>query len=265
MANKTMYKIVGRYANGKEIIGYHLQSTESNKSGRYTREQVCFFVGRGQIVNCSGQLYQDKVMLRGVGISLDALPTKQEKSKDQNINTTNSQVNQVNRNRSSKYDIANESLEKVNNPFILVIYKNKPYGIISKSEFDEPRRVCLKSFASLVGLSDNNLDYNIAAQDVNGDYMDDGVTKWGLYNGLLLSDIRYDFDINNDHLFVRYIESYKDLSIRVGINNKHGGNIKSYKDLPLAKLTPQLASKYNYTTDSNFWDTEITRVRVTIS
>jgi len=77
-AQRTEYQIVGRYMNGKEVTGYHLQSLEKEKSGRYTREQVIYLVGRGQISNCNGQIYQDKVLLRGVGMSLDDLPVQQE-------------------------------------------------------------------------------------------------------------------------------------------------------------------------------------------
>lgn len=78
MANKIQYSIVGRYMNGTEVTGYHLQSIETGKAGKYTREQVVFLVGRGQVTNCQGQIYQDKVILRGVGMSLDDLPVKQE-------------------------------------------------------------------------------------------------------------------------------------------------------------------------------------------
>lgn len=78
MANKIQYSIVGRYMNGTEVTGYHLQSIETGKAGKFTREQVIFLVGRGQVTNCQAQLYQDKVILRGVGISLDELPVKQE-------------------------------------------------------------------------------------------------------------------------------------------------------------------------------------------
>lgn len=77
-AKRVQYQIVGRYMNGNEITGYHLQSLESNKSGRYTREQVIYLVGRDQITNCVGQIYQDKVLLRGKGVSLDDLPVQQE-------------------------------------------------------------------------------------------------------------------------------------------------------------------------------------------
>ena len=79
MAGKRMeYQIVGRYMDGKEVTGYHLQSLESGKSGRYSREQVAYLVGRGQVSNCEGQIYKDKLLLRGVGVSLDDLPVQQE-------------------------------------------------------------------------------------------------------------------------------------------------------------------------------------------
>lgn len=77
-ARRTEYQIVGRYMDGKEVTAYHLQSLENEKSGRYTREQVAYLVGRGQVTNCDGQLYQDKVLLRGKGISLEELPVQQE-------------------------------------------------------------------------------------------------------------------------------------------------------------------------------------------
>ena len=77
-AKRTEYQIVGRYMDGKEVTAYHLQSIEAEKSGRYTREQVAYLVGRGQVTNCEGQLYKDKVLLRGKGISLEDLPVQQE-------------------------------------------------------------------------------------------------------------------------------------------------------------------------------------------
>jgi hypothetical protein len=64
--------------NGKEVVGYHLQSMDTGKSKRFSKEQVCFLVGNGQVTNCTGQIYQDSVLLRGVGISLESLPVQQE-------------------------------------------------------------------------------------------------------------------------------------------------------------------------------------------
>lgn len=78
MANRIEYQIVGRYMDGKEVTGYHLQSLNSGKSGKYTREQVAYLVGRGQVTNCTGQIYQDKLLLRGVGMSIESLPVQQE-------------------------------------------------------------------------------------------------------------------------------------------------------------------------------------------
>lgn len=49
MAARITYQIVGRYMDGKEVTGYHLQSMDTGKSGRHTREQVVFLVGKGQI------------------------------------------------------------------------------------------------------------------------------------------------------------------------------------------------------------------------
>lgn len=78
MAKRVEYQIVGRYMSGKEVIAYHLYSSETGKGGRYTKEQVCLLVGRGQVVNCDGQIYKDKVILRGIGVSLDSLPVQQD-------------------------------------------------------------------------------------------------------------------------------------------------------------------------------------------
>ena len=86
MAGKRVqYQIIGRYLNGTEVVGYHLQSIDTGKAGRYTREQVCYLVGRDQVTNCTGQIYQDKVLLRGKGISLEDLPAVNEKGNTKNI------------------------------------------------------------------------------------------------------------------------------------------------------------------------------------
>lgn len=77
-AKRTEYQIVGRYMDGKEVTAYHLQSIETGKAGRYSREQVAYLVGRDHITNCIGQIYQDKLLLRGKGMSLEDLPVQQE-------------------------------------------------------------------------------------------------------------------------------------------------------------------------------------------
>lgn len=89
MAKRTQYQIVGRYMDGKSVTGYHLQSLESGKAGKYTREQVCYLVGRGQVTNCDGQIYKDKVLLRGVGVELESLPVQQESGEIQRTGGVN--------------------------------------------------------------------------------------------------------------------------------------------------------------------------------
>lgn len=78
-AKRVEYQIVGRYMDGSEVTGYHLQSLETGKEGRYDREAIAYLVGRGQITNCEGQIYKDKLLLRGKGMSLNDLPVVNEK------------------------------------------------------------------------------------------------------------------------------------------------------------------------------------------
>ena len=77
-AKRVEYQIVGRYMSGKEVTGYHLQSIETGKSGKFSRDQIAFLIGREQITNCTAQIYQDKVLLRGKGMSLEDLPIQYE-------------------------------------------------------------------------------------------------------------------------------------------------------------------------------------------
>lgn len=82
MAVKQQYNIVGRYINeedARDVVGYHLRSLDGNKQGKYSIEQVAFLVGKEQILNCTVQLYKDKVLFRGKGVSLDSLPTQKIK------------------------------------------------------------------------------------------------------------------------------------------------------------------------------------------
>lgn len=76
MAKKgAEFKIVGKYMSGKEVTGYHLKTSEAGKTGRYGKDEVAFLVGKGQIKDVKAQLYQDKVLFRGIG----DVPTKEDK------------------------------------------------------------------------------------------------------------------------------------------------------------------------------------------
>lgn len=84
MSNKFYYQVVGRYMDGKQVTAYHLQSMDG-KAGKYTKEQVAFLIGNGQITNCTAQIYKDKLLLRGKGISLDDLPVQYEDGDTRNV------------------------------------------------------------------------------------------------------------------------------------------------------------------------------------
>ena len=79
MAANNKYSIIGRYAQGREIVAFEVANLATNAHQRYTVNQVAYLVGRGSVLNCQGQIYNGKVLFRGVGCSLDQLPTVMEK------------------------------------------------------------------------------------------------------------------------------------------------------------------------------------------
>lgn len=76
-AARLEYKIIGKYTSGREITAYHVKCS-NGKSSRVSKEQLYYLVGRGQVVNAKGQIYEDKVVLSGVGESLDSIPSKRD-------------------------------------------------------------------------------------------------------------------------------------------------------------------------------------------
>lgn len=72
------YYIIGRYANGKEVTAYELQE-KSGQHKKYTREAVCFLIGKGAIANATGQMHKAEVIIRGSGVDFSKLPVVQEK------------------------------------------------------------------------------------------------------------------------------------------------------------------------------------------
>lgn len=72
------FYIIGRYAEGKEITGYELQDKSGNHK-KYTREAVCYLIGKGAIANASGQIHKTEVIIRGLGVDFSSLPLIQER------------------------------------------------------------------------------------------------------------------------------------------------------------------------------------------
>lgn len=77
MAENREFQIVGRYLNGREVVGYHIQSLGSKKSMKISKEQAAYFIGKGIITNCTCQIYKGALLYRGKGMSLDDLPAEQ--------------------------------------------------------------------------------------------------------------------------------------------------------------------------------------------
>lgn len=72
-AQRIKYKAVERVKCGKEIVQYTIE----NANGRRTvsLEQIAYLIGREQIENMTAQIYNGKLLFRGVGIKLDDLKT----------------------------------------------------------------------------------------------------------------------------------------------------------------------------------------------
>lgn len=81
MTTHENYVLTGRYMNGTEVVGYHLVSNLGNKQKKVTREQFVYLLGKGLVANCTGQLYNEQVIIRGTnGINIGELPIYDERS-----------------------------------------------------------------------------------------------------------------------------------------------------------------------------------------
>lgn len=79
MANRIEYQLVGRYKDGAKVVGYHLNSTESDKSGRKDPLVFAYLVGRGSVTNVKAQLNGEEILYRTVsGIDITDLPVYNE-------------------------------------------------------------------------------------------------------------------------------------------------------------------------------------------
>lgn len=78
MAVLDKYNLVKKYTQGKEVVAYDVQKVGTREVARYSKEAVIFMIARKQIENCTAQVYNDDILLRGVGISLNQLPSEAE-------------------------------------------------------------------------------------------------------------------------------------------------------------------------------------------
>ena len=99
-AKKIQYQVVARYMDGNEVTGYHLQSINSDKSKRYTKEQTLLIAAKGQITNAVAIITNTGATLSGKnGIKIANLPVVQEQD-GKAVLTNSDSLGKVNRNLS---------------------------------------------------------------------------------------------------------------------------------------------------------------------
>jgi hypothetical protein len=80
-ANNERYLLVGRYMKGTEVTGYHIVFVNGDEHRKVTKEQFAFLLGKGAIVNCTGQIYGDRLIVRSVsGVDINKLPVYDEQT-----------------------------------------------------------------------------------------------------------------------------------------------------------------------------------------
>lgn len=74
------YKIVGRYMDGTAVTAYHIIGTNGVEV-KASKDLVTYYIGRGMITNAKCQPSSDgNLIIRGMGINLNDLPVKNERT-----------------------------------------------------------------------------------------------------------------------------------------------------------------------------------------
>lgn len=180
---KIQYKLVGRYARGNDTVYYGLIS-ENGKEVRYTEEQMAFAVGREQVINVKAQLYQDKVLFRGIDCDIKSLPTIQLGGETGGIkiptqpssgnNTLESSGNNIIKEINNKLDsiihnytiVKNFSVDKklINNTICIKLIENRDY--CGKEKTENIFSVAYKNNYVYI-LNNNEILYKSSTTDVN--------------------------------------------------------------------------------------------------
>lgn len=158
-AKKISYQMVGRYMKGSEVTGYHLQSIETGKAGRYTKEQVYYLAGRDQITNCEGSLGSEgAVNLSGRGMRIQDLPVMHENGKMSNTDA----IGKVKKNQS-----AEQTMERLKIIAQVPEGKKVPYYWVINVGGGK----AIKSREEIIEKAKNNLIVNARVQIYNGKYL----------------------------------------------------------------------------------------------
>lgn len=78
MANKCEYVLEKKFTQGTEGTGFLLRNINTGDGKVYSKIQVIYLVGKGQVKNVEAQLYKDKVLLRGKEVNLNELQTEKK-------------------------------------------------------------------------------------------------------------------------------------------------------------------------------------------
>ena len=68
------YRVAGRYMSGVKVLGYYLTEVNLGTGVNATKQEVEQLALNKQLVNCTAQHYQGKILLKGVGMKLNELP-----------------------------------------------------------------------------------------------------------------------------------------------------------------------------------------------
>ena len=74
MSNIDMYKVIGRCLNGVKVLKYVLMNTSTNSINIVSKEQMEHLVINKRVVNCIGQYYCGKIIIKGIDCKLNQLP-----------------------------------------------------------------------------------------------------------------------------------------------------------------------------------------------
>ena len=115
------YRVVGRYMDGKEILGYHFIGSD-NSDIQLNKERTIYMIGKGLIENMRIQTVNGEIIIRGKGINLNKLPVYDE-GKNEYRNTGASRVaasssvhgkNTSIRNNMAQYKVTKRIMQKNN-------------------------------------------------------------------------------------------------------------------------------------------------------
>lgn len=119
MASRNEYMVVKKFEEEPE--GYLLRNLGTGEGKKYSRIQVIFLIGRGQVKNMDAQFYNGKVLLRGKDINLKKLDKVQPVADDAKPASLNEKILEVvatiKRGRSSVGYVVKNTMTMEEKPF----------------------------------------------------------------------------------------------------------------------------------------------------